>query len=53
MKLRLPSVGRIWRGGKEMAAKADVWKGLAEIASLLLELEEEHPDSRIVQAKHL
>jgi len=26
---------------------------LAEIASLLLELEEEHPDSRIVQAKHL
>jgi len=53
MKLRLPSVGRIWRDGKEMAAKADVWKGLAEITSLLLELEKEHPDSRIVQAKHL
>jgi hypothetical protein len=53
MKLRLPSARRIWRGGKEMTAKADIWKDLAEIMSLLLELEKEHPDSRIVQAKHL
>ena len=53
MKLRLPSVGRIWRGGKEMAAKAEVWKGVAGITSLLLELERAHPDSRIAQVKHL
>jgi hypothetical protein len=52
MKLRLPSARRIW-GVKVTATKADVWKKSTEIMSLLRELGKEHPDSRIVQAKHL
>lgn len=36
-----------------MATKAQIWKDLAQIMSLLLELEKEHPDPRITQAREL
>jgi hypothetical protein len=36
-----------------MTTKAEIWKDLAEIMSLLLELEKNHPDSRIGEVKEL
>lgn len=36
-----------------MATKAQIWRDLAQIMSLLLELEKEHPDPRIAQAREL
>jgi len=40
-------------GGEEMATKAQIWKDLAQIMSLLLELEKERSDPRITQAREL
>jgi hypothetical protein len=36
-----------------MATKAQIWKDLAQIMSLLLELEKERSDPRITQAREL
>lgn len=41
------------RGGKEVMTKAVIWKDLAQVMSLLLELEKERPDPRIARAREL
>jgi hypothetical protein len=41
------------RGGEEVISKAVIWKDLAQVMSLLLELEKERPDPRIARARQL
>jgi len=41
------------RGGNEVMTKAVIWKDLAQVMSLLLELEKERPDPRIARAREL